>query len=488
MENHIQKFLEKLRPAFGLWTGGLRGTLLAKFPEEDDGVPSDPIQIQSQDEAADMAGDDPTSPSTGSLGATIRDHSAPGSGPEDEQSQQEDLPQPQFTEGPSRFVTAKDGSRDCVALLVNESFLAKLRDLSQGKRDLSVLDGPLYHAKMDLSSIERLMQERQNTLETAESEEEVREYHDSMEQLTSELHKLSGWKDELEKERSKVKGSLELSRSHTQWVLETAMREADLLGLEKPLPDILLRDEEPEDIQEESAVNEGSMPAQSPIASPASHYGEADVDEEEPQRREAYTEFTERLRYLDTVQEKFDSQGSLYRENLAEYQEMAAAGTTTMSRSEFDRRKVRYGQQLTRALIDAEEEFEEARERAQALGAIGSDYGHEFYYGAEYEESWPENQIAEYNASQDWSYVEGWIDGILNSTSQDTVISVEIDEWDAEEIEVNDSISVIDYEDYRQDIDRYQRICARLEDPCPEVRWLGQPDARPLGRRGSCWM
>lgn len=491
MENHVHRFLNKLRPAFGLWRGNYKGTLPAKIPKDIESDSPSLIQPKPQDGAAGAAGNAPQSPITGSLEVNHEDLvnlSAENTDPEDDHIKHEDLPQPQFTEGPSRFVLAKDGSRDCVALLVNERFLAKLRDLFQEERDLSILDGPLCHAKMDLRNIERSVQEGQTALETAKSEQEAENYQGILEQQTSELHKIRRWKDELEEERGMVKGNLELSRNHTQWVLETAMREADLLGPEKPLPAILLREEGPQEMEEEIEVTEGSMPAQSSVASTARDHGEVEADPEEIQRREAYEEFIERFEYLNTVQEKFDNQGFLYRENLAEYQEMAAAGTTNMSRSDFDRRKVQYGQQLTRALINAEEEYEEARERAQVLGAIGSDYGQEFYYGAEYEESWPENKIAEYNASQDWSHVEGWMDDIPDSTSQAGGDFVEVDEWEAEEVDVNDSISMMDCEDYRQEIDRYRRMCARLEDPCPEVRWLGQPDARILERRGSCWM
>ena len=487
----MQRLLNKLRPAFGLLRGGSRGAVSVKVPEDiENGLPN-LMQHQLQDNAADAAKDCPRSQGTETLGA---DHvypidlSAANTEPEADSIKKEELTQPQFTEGPSRFVSAKDGSRDCVALLVNEQFLAKLRDLFREDRDLSVLDEPLCHAKMDFKNIECSIQDGQNALDTAESEEEAAEYQKIIEQQRSELSKIQRWKGELEKERGLIKGNLEQSRNHTQWVLETAMREADLLGPEKPLPAILLREEKNEDTEEEVEAAQYPVPAQSPVESVTSNHSEVEVSQEELQRREAHEEFIERSQYLDIVQEKFDGQGGLYRENLAEYQEMVAAGTTNMSRSDFDRRKVRYGQQLTRALIDAEEEFEEARERAQALGVIGSDYRQEFYYGVEYEESWPENKIADYNASYDWRFVEDWMDNIPDSTSQADAGSVEIDEWDAEEVDVNDSISNIDCEDYRQDIDRYRRLCARLEDPYPEVRWLGQPDAKPLERRCSCWM
>ena len=477
----MHRILDRLRPAFGLLRGGFKITLPAKVPADIESCLPNLIQHQSQDNAAETVPQPRKTESLGPVQEDPVDISAANTNPDIEQ---ERLPQPQFTDGPSRFVLAKDGSKDCVALLVNETFLAKLRDLFREDRDLSILDGPLCHANMDSRNIERSIQEGQNALETAESEEKAEEYQKTIEQQTLELSKIRRWKDELDKERRLVKGNLELSRSHTQWVLETAMKEADLLGPENPLPAILLRGEEPED-NEEVEVTEHLMPSQSSTASVASDHSEVEVSQEEGQRQAAYEEFVERAKYLDTVQEKFDGQGGLYRENLAEYQEMVADGTINMSRSDFDRRKVRYAQLMTRALIDAEEEFEEARERAQELGAIPSDYGHEFYYGAEYEESWPENKIADFNASYDWSFVVHWMDNIPDSTSQTDIESVEIDEWDAEEVDVNDSISMIDHEEYRQEIDRYQRQCARLEDPCVEARLLGQPDARPLERRYS---
>ncbi len=471
MEIRIHNFLNRFKPGFGLLQN-FRRTLPAKVPRDIESAQPNLIQSPIQNDTPRKQEDHVDS--TAAIFSDIHI--------ENERSSQ-----PQFTEGPPRFVLAKDGSNDCLALLVNEEFLARLRCLFQANRDMSALDGPLYHAKMDAKNIERSVQNAQETLKTVENEEQAEEHQQFIGQQTAELLKINNWRNELEKEWDLVNGNLELSRSNTQWVLETAMREASLLGPEKPLPAILLRDEV-ECSEEEVDVPEHAMPAKSPAVLIASDHEEVQESEEDIQRRAAYEDFIDRSQLLDTLQANFDDQQDNYRENLCMFQQEVEAGTSKMSRSDFDRRSIQYGQQLTRALIDAEEAFEEAREHAQALGAIGSDYGQECYYGAEYEESWPENKVAEYIASQDWSSVEAWMDNVLDPTSQADVDSVEIDEWDAEEVDVNDSISVIDYEDYRRDIDRNRRICARFEDPCPEVRWLGQPDARVLERRSSCWM
>ena len=491
MEHHIQRFLNRFRPGFGLLRS-FGGSLPAKTPIDVESAQPDLIRPQSelQDDASEVNLNALQPQSTEVLEARQDDYvnaSAAKSYPSENHINNKEIPQPQFTEGPSRFVSAKDGSRDCVALLVNESFLAKLRDLFQDDRDLSALDGPLGQANMELEIIERSLQERQDDLERAKTEQEANECYQLIEQQKSKLHELRHWKDELENERARIESHLDISRSHTRWVLETAMTEADLLGPEKPLPAILLRGEQSDDSKERVEVHEHVVPA-SPTGSAVSGSDEVQISEELLQRRSAFEYFIDRSQLLDTVQTDFDEQRQNYHENLTEYLQDVKAGASSMSRSEFDRRSVKYGQELTRALIDIEEEVDEARDHAQALGAIPSDYGHEFYYGAEYEESWPENKIADYIATEDWSFVQSWLNGVPDSGSASEIDPVEVDEWEAEEVEVNDSISVMDYEDYRRDIDRHRRDCARLEDPCPEVRWLGQLDGRVVERRRSCWL
>ena len=488
MESHINKFLDTIWPAFDLLRK-LESLLPADNPVDIEvGRPSSP---RSHEDTTNESGNMLQPQSIGSLEAEQEDageSSATNTIADDDVVQNEEPPHVQFTEGPSRFIIAKDGSKDCVALLVNETFLDKLRDLFQENRDVSALEGPLTHAKIDIKNIERSMQRAQDSLEAAESEEQAEKYQKLIEQQTSELLKIRHWKDKLEKEQNLVKGNLELSRNHTQWVLETAMREVDLLEQEKPLPAIVLQDREVEYTKGEAEVPEHAMPAHSPAVSVASHHEDVAVSEEELQRKAAYDKFIDLSQLLHTLQTNFDDQQNNYRRNLAEFHQRAEAGTTQMSRSDFDRWTVQYGQQLTRALIDAENAFEQARERARDLGAICSTDDQQSCYGTEYEESWPENKIADFNTSCDWRFVEGWMDNIADSANQADIEPVEIDEWEAEEVEVNDSISAIDNEDYRQDIDRYQRMCACLEDPCPEVLFLGQPDARPLERRHSLWL
>ena len=477
----MRRFLNRIKPAFGylqVLRGKLTRQILGDIESGRWSIRRTRSTYLSEGHASNE--DDPVD-----LPAAISD---PDDGRHTEHDQ---ILQPQFTEGPSRFVQAKDGSRDCVALLINETFLAKLEDLLNEHRDLGLLEGPLSLAKRETSQLEHLLERAQESLETADSEDIEDDCLKILEKNGPKLRQSRQWRDELEKEHELVKSNHELSTNHTRWVLETAMEEANLLGPEKPLPAILVRQEEFESDEHETHETEVSedeievtgkvMVPQSPVESDHSELLQSPGD---LQRQEAYDHFVQLDIALDGVQDKFDNQKQNYQDQLAKYQKKCENGATSMNRSAFDRRSIQYGQQLTRALIDAEEDFEQARERAYCLGAIPSDYGRE-NYGAEYEESWPENNIADYNASCDWGHIHAWMDDIPNSAGEADNELVEIDQWGAEEVEINDSISMIDCEDYRQEIDRYQRQCARHEDPCPEARFLGQPDERPLERRYS---
>ena len=46
-------------------------------------------------------------------------------GADDKHTEHDKILQRQFTEGPSRFSLVNDGPRDCIALLLNETFLGR---------------------------------------------------------------------------------------------------------------------------------------------------------------------------------------------------------------------------------------------------------------------------------------------------------------------------------------------------------------------------
>ena len=72
--------------------------------------------------------------------------------------------QQQFTKGPSRFIMANDGSKDCMALLVPDDLIAPLRDLYEDSHHLSGKQGPLDYARREARRSESSIYEINNRL------------------------------------------------------------------------------------------------------------------------------------------------------------------------------------------------------------------------------------------------------------------------------------------------------------------------------------
>ena len=146
MDNHVRRFLDKSKPAFG-YLQVLREKLIGQILGHIESgrwsvkrvLPTYLNKNYSSNEDEPME-----------LPAAVIDA-------DDKHTEHDQILQPQFTKDPSRFSLARDVPRDCVALLINETFLGNLQDIFNGYRDLGLLEGLLYLAKRELTQLERLL-------------------------------------------------------------------------------------------------------------------------------------------------------------------------------------------------------------------------------------------------------------------------------------------------------------------------------------------
>lgn len=414
-------------------------------------------------------------------------------GSNDRQMEREEAPQPQFTKGPARFIVANDGSENCVALLVTETLMTKLGVLFEDSLQIEVRSGPLEHARIDAREAQISLDEAEKSLEKSGNQTRVEELRKKVQQQQRDLAKVCQRRDRLEEGRLRIERSISLSRDHTMWVLHTAMKEANLIKPPTVLLPVSASGDESDD-ESEAFSRQGS------ITSTSETYTEPPLSESEQFRQAAREELDKRSHTLDVIQAKFDNQRRLYEKDLATYQQGFDDGTFKFSRSEFDCRKLEYGQKVTRALINAEEAYDKAEEHAKAVGAVGSNYSQGSGYG-QYEESLSDHHTASYIAQRDWGFVHKWLatvpgaDMLQDPNSLDKSIFIENGEWDEEldgtdyarggedvdwdipEAEIQDSASAIDHDLNRKNLDRWQQLCAQpLPDAPPEV-WDTWPEA-----------
>lgn len=379
--------------------------------------------------------------------------------------------QPQFTEGSARFITVKDGSKDCIALLVTDTLIAKLRDLYKDSHHRSAQQGPLDSACREAKNTETPMNETSGSTMVAGSEKRIGELEEIIQKQERRLLG-SRWR------RDDIEGGAKSSKAHILWILQNAMKEADLLEPHGPLTPVTVTDVDSELGTQEAShytTNSGEREA-GEVVSDRADYAEQqfillpDPDDslEEGQllRWKAWNSYNEALMTMQKVQALFDDRQDSYETDLADYQQGFANGIYSISRSEFDRSKIRYGQKVTRALINAEDSYEVAREQAQAVGAIGSDYNNAADCYDFYEESWPASRLASYLAEKDWIRVNEWlakVPGLEELPERNAELGLELErpereDWFADEVDPADSISQVDFDEWRKDIDRWENI------------------------------
>lgn len=459
----LQSFKTKLPPkTSGDIEAGLSDA--TKHPPTNDILQHCPASERSESTPRDLGGDDTQgniSPSRESIAQGLKQ-------------------QQQFTEGPARFVIANDGSKDCVALLVTDTLIAELRNLYEDSHHLSAKQGPLDYARREARSFETSIEQIKESIEGAENQETVNELREMVQQQESRLLKIWQRRKELELGTKQLERNVTSCKAQIQWILDTAMKEAEFLEPHRPLTPVTMSDIESEpstqeEIQQNSHNQKGSMNgrhnAVENVTTGADFQKEhsvvlantVDVPEDvQLRRRVAWESYNENLVTMHKVQALFDNRQQSYETDLADYQQGFANGVYDISRSEFDRSKIRYGQKVTRALINAEEAFEAAKEQAQAVGAIGSDYDDAMSCYGCYEESWPESQLASYLVTKDWSHVHSWLAELPEpSHTEELELELdppEVDDWYADEVDPADSISQVDFDDCRKDIDRWENI------------------------------
>ena len=371
-----------------------------------------------------------------------------------------------FTEGPARFILSNDGSKDCIALLVTETFVDKLADLFESQRRRSAIEGPLHHARSDVRDLEASLANIQNSLEAAKTQESAEALGRRIGLQGYDLQDIRRRLKQLEEAYSLAELELSRARNHTNYVLESAMEAAGLLKHPKP-----------------------AAPQKAPSLTKAVDHGDddhiigrtAEIIEQEPVNPNSPTERSKGVKELaqqevferlgesrykyDQAQALFDSRNDLYDHNLAEYQLRTANGECPFSRSEFDRRAVVWGQQMTGALIYAEAVFDQAQEDARAMKATSSTIDEASCDPSDLsapDEFWGED------ASEKRRAIDAWASNVTASSERSG--DVEVDDWDAGTVEVGDSVSAVDYGTYGKQIVRWQGICASIEKP-KETLW-----------------
>lgn len=350
----------------------------------------------------------------------------------------------QLTEGSSRIVMANDGTKDCMALLLTKELIMEFKYIIAETRELETAEDKRYKASRKATDAELEAKAIQSEAERTKDPDLIRDLPKSIEIQTQIFVENTARADSLSTKVFIRRANLTHSQNAFQRIFRNALQEIDLSALpavdmEYPGPSVAVEDE-----QESIAESETD---------------ESMISVESLFRHNAARDMDSAVHALQERRAVFENRHNDYDRELEQFLFALSNGTTGCTRSLFDRYAFVDGQELTRALIEAEADHESAMKRAKALGVLENGYDQESNFVSDISDGYYESFEAEMKAAVDKTSIRSWTDKIVCSQPEELEERQEADDWDAKSIDISDSISLVDHTRNRKRIDRWRDIC-----------------------------
>lgn len=373
-------------------------------------------------------------------------------------SRSESQAQPILTDGPCRVVSASDGRTECLALLLTRETVERINEMMKIQKNVDDMKKEMKRHEEELQYAEDVIQAIQE-MTNGQDESQKDEGH------MTRLAETQKTRDETEIAIDRLKPDLEIglmdeesTRNRYFYEVCNALEEASLI---KPVEDKVIEESASIQSQElESEKSESSV-----------------VTLEELNRRVAKESMNFWDIEIERCQEDFNNRHSFYCTELEGYQQALADKRTSWTQSNFDRFYFTEVQGLTRNLIDAEENFRQARTYAREVGALPAenDFEQESDFFDHPDDGYRESLEASWASAAPRDSIEAWLDRIVQGTSHDPPISFEesvnhamdqfeqetreVDDWDVRSVGFASSIGVLDHGPNRRNIKRWREIC-----------------------------
>lgn len=389
-----------------------------------------------------------------------------------------------YTEGPARFILAADGVKDCVAMLMTFDLSQVIQESIRAQREYTRIETlGLFH-RQSLWRLEHGIQREIASCNTrlAIMEEEGRLQSGDAHKLERQLANLELMVPDVQSRRERTHADLDSQaralrnlQADVNAHLEDAFIHAHLLAEEEEEsePEIeeldLAREYEIFCRKLENANDNHSDVTIPPLDTNREHPEVPPPSEEDQARQQVINALWAAKETLDLARRDFEERETTRAREFQENQAAADRGEPTIDATpdDFDMRWVlRYGE-LTRDLINAEAEYAEVKRTAFEAGVPLSFEDNETVCEAMDEDEGVGYTISkeqELAASIPSPTVRRWLDEVpegveVGSPSFGDGARSESDEWEAEEVGISDSVSLVAEGRERARIDRWRKVC-----------------------------
>ena len=382
-----------------------------------------------------------------------------------------------YADGAPRVMLVKDGSKDCIALLLDKEIYDGLLEIKAKRLHVDQMTRHLKNAKREMLALEENLDDLEGLQEIRQQARDLEIRRNQIEDRVPGLLEARQHVQELEAALDAPRSGLKCLQRTVQPLIELPLLLSKSLN-PSPIPSSSPSPLSPapgtcsqtsNDVQatlealDEQQSNQESCYSSNDAQREAEEWGRR--DRMERLRNELPEEAIIALEELEAARiavrragYQFDMRKQHYAEDLAEYQKNYGTEPYTFSITEFDCKELWIGQHVTRNLIETEEELEEAEEQVKRLG-VDPDYYRNMDWGSP-----PASPIDPEIPPALSSRVDSWLQLSMDIDDSDLAENetegMEVDDWEAESVGICDSRSAVAFdEDYRKYIGRWRTAC-----------------------------
>ena len=368
---------------------------------------------------------------------------------------------PTYPRGPSQIVNVRiDDGHLCRAAVVSEQMIQAFDSMAEAaaKRQASRL------ALEELTEREWKLRDEEDHLKLVvashQSQHLNRNSSDELTRITDKLETIEEVKEALSTNIESFKIRVKSDQATICEVLHQALVSTHCIEDRKVAsPNEVLAEYLEEDVYEDE-----------PTSTPEILQQEAEMSAEEKAEEDALYNFQKAELAMQIAQDEFDAKDLDNAEMIESYENDVEAGTATKTRTELDHDVLQHNAQLTRNLIQAEQE---CNMRFRQLCAVPSE--------ALYESPEP-MRSGELALIEDWSMT---VDSFQSPNFMPQF--VDIQDWDFQPTEFNESRTTIEGKLFEEEIASWHQMCENTRKLFPQLAdptWTS--DSKPLKRRRSC--
>ena len=329
-----------------------------------------------------------------------------------------------------------------VSILLTEDTLKLMADTIAESKGYQKYEIEYEEMKEKVAAGEAFIEARQSKVDNANLAEDLRE------QMGQEIQdarpcvlKNIKRREEMENEMFTWKLNLEYKRRQLDDILKQMM--TDVGVYERPAP------EHPVESGEDPTAEEGSESITTESTAHEARPYESTVSATNASAWEARERLELATQRFTLADDQFNRRHEAYLTDVREWGHLR-------SRTEIDHYWFRKGAKLTRELIEAEKEYDQARARARALNILANTSDQEFDFADEECDGYRECEDPICDEDQEnRSFIEAWTAKVQEEQTMEEPLTPAI-EWDAASVNIWDSVSAIDRSaGWRKAIDKW---------------------------------